>query len=145
MALSVVIRPAEEKDRETLAALENECFPDPSWKADDFFVYDCLVAEVDGAAVGFIVSRQTFAGSQDAPPEREILNLAVSPGFRRVGVATLLLQRERERGGNVFLEVRESNAAARNLYQKFGFKKVSRRNAYYQNPDESGIVMQMKW
>jgi ribosomal-protein-alanine N-acetyltransferase len=145
MALSVLVRPAEEKDRETLTALENECFPDPSWKANDFFVYDCLVAEVDGTAVGFIVSHQTFAGSADAPPEREILNLAVSAAFRRMGVATLLLQHERERGGDVFLEVRESNAAARTLYQKFGFKKISRRNAYYQNPEESGIVMKLKW
>jgi len=145
MALSVFVRQAEQKDLETLAALENESFSDPSWKAADFLVYDCLVAEVDGTAVGFVVSRQTFAGSAEAPPEREILNLAVSPAFRRMGVATLLLQRERERGGDVFLEVRESNAAARNLYQKFGFKKISRRNAYYQNPEESGIVMQLKW
>lgn len=145
MALSVLIRAADEKDRQTLAALENECFPDPSWKADDFFVYDCLVAEVDGTAVAFIVSRQTFAGTPEAPPEREILNLAVSTACRRMGIATLLLQRERERGGALFLEVRESNQAARNLYQKFGFKKISRRNAYYQNPEESGIVMQMKW
>jgi len=145
MALSVLIRPAEDKDRETLAAIENECFPDPSWKAEDFLVYDCLVAEVDGTIAAFIVSRQTFAGSADAPPEREILNLAVSTGFRRMGIARLLLQRERERGADLFLEVRESNAAARTLYQKFGFEKISRRNAYYQNPEESGIVMKLKW
>jgi ribosomal-protein-alanine N-acetyltransferase len=145
MALSILIRPAEQKDCESLAALENECFPDPSWKSNDFLVYDCLVAEVEGTLAGFVVSRQTFAGSLDALPEREILNLAVTARFRRMGIATLLLKHERERGGDLFLEVRESNAAARILYQKFGFEKISRRNAYYQNPEESGIVMQLKW
>ena len=42
---------------------------------------------------------------------------------------------------NVFLEVRESNAAARSLYQKAGFVQVGIRFGYYSHPVESGIVM----
>ncbi|MGZ7144902.1 GNAT family N-acetyltransferase, partial [Streptococcus pyogenes] len=41
----------------------------------------------------------------------------------------------------VFLEVRESNKAARGLYEKFGFKKVGLRKKYYQNPVEDAVLM----
>jgi ribosomal-protein-alanine N-acetyltransferase len=139
MALTFTLRPACAADAPALEEIETESFPDASWKANDFLRYECWVAEHEGVIAGFLVSRAT------APPEREILNLAVAPRFRRSGAATLLLQQELKSAANLFLEVRESNQAARNLYKKLGFQEIARRKAYYRNPLESAIVMQLKW
>jgi len=45
--------------------------------------------------------------------------------------------------GQWFLEVRESNIAALNLYKACGFQEAGRRNSYYHDPTESGIVMKL--
>jgi ribosomal-protein-alanine N-acetyltransferase len=144
MALTCQLRPAATADAPALAEIELEAFPDPSWTAEDFLLYNCTVAEVNGQVAGFLVSRETFAGDKDAPPEREIVNLAVRTGFRRQGLAKQLIQHEMRRAASIFLEVRESNAAAIQLYKNAGFKEVSRRRDYYDNPVESAIVMSVK-
>ena len=43
----------------------------------------------------------------------------------------------------VFLEVRESNGAARALYAALGFTELARRKAYYSNPREDAVVMRL--
>jgi [ribosomal protein S18]-alanine N-acetyltransferase len=40
----------------------------------------------------------------------------------------------------VFLEVRQSNAAARRFYEKNGFQQSGRRKSYYANPSEDAIL-----
>jgi ribosomal protein S18 acetylase RimI-like enzyme len=68
----------------------------------------------------------------------------VHPEFRRLGVATELLRAEIARWpGAHFLEVRESNIAARSLYEGLGFQAVGTRPGYYDNPPETGIVMRI--
>ena len=77
-----------------------------------------------------------------ADDEREILNLAVAPEFRRKGVARALFEHAmRNFSGDVFLEVRESNGLAIELYKSLGFKELSRRAGYYDAPPETAIVM----
>lgn len=148
MALAVTLRPATAPDGEALEAIERQCFPDPSWVASDFFKFDCVLAEVEPegkkAIAGFLVSRETFAGTSDTPPEREILNIAVGVEFRRLGIGSMLLEHEAARGTTVFLEVREKNQPALYLYRKIGFTEVSRRLEYYDSPVESAIVMRLK-
>ena len=113
--------------------------------ADTFLRYDCTVAEVGWPnSRSFLVSREIFAGIDTAPPEREILNLAVAPAFRRAGLATLMLQFEFRNSAIYLLEVRESNSAARALYQRLGFTEISRRRDYYDNPAETAIVMRLE-
>jgi ribosomal protein S18 acetylase RimI-like enzyme len=150
MALNFRLRPATSADILALAAIELESFPDPSWTAPDFLRYDCIVAEAETSPkqfslAGFLVSRLNFDGTSQTPPEREILNLAVTARFRRCGVASCLLANELKREAEVFLEVRVSNAAAIHLYKNAGFTEVARRSDYYDNPSESAIVMRMKW
>lgn len=71
-----------------------------------------------------------------AADETEILTLAVLPGKRRLGLASMLLvaasSSAGERGARtVFLEVAEDNAAAKALYRAAGFQIVGRRPGYY--------------
>ena len=138
------IRPARRSDLPGLMEIERNSFSYAHWPPEGFLHYDCIVAEIEQKIVGFLVSRQTFPGNAQAPPEREILNLAVAPDFRRMGIATRLLRHELARGGVHFLEVRESNRPAQALYRKIGFIPVGRRPGYYQNPPETAIVMRMK-
>jgi ribosomal-protein-alanine N-acetyltransferase len=142
VALTAAIRPAVEPDLPDLDEIERESFAD-HWTAKNFLEYSCVVAEIGGKIVGFLVSREIFPGGRDAPPEREILNLAVGTRFRRQGIAGLLLSYELSRRAIFYLEVRESNTAARALYGKFGFREINRRTGYYRHPPETAIVMKM--
>jgi [ribosomal protein S18]-alanine N-acetyltransferase len=98
--------------------------------------HNFFVAEDAGSIAGFLVWRPT------APDEIEILNLAVVPRFRRQGVAKALLLVLPK--AEIFLEVRESNSAARGLYCAVGFREVGLRPGYYQNPVEGAIVMRLQ-
>lgn len=142
--MNVVIRPAIPGDAPTLLEIERMSFSDDRWQEKDFLENDCLVADVDGCVKGFLVSRQTFPGDATHLPEREILNLAVSKDIQRKGIATHLLRSELARKATFFLEVRESNLSAQSLYRKFGFVEIARRKDYYNCPNETAIVMQMK-
>lgn len=143
--MNLLIRRATRADLPALLAIEQECFPHSSWKAEDLIASECLAAAIEGQLAGFLVSKQVFAGNAEALPEREILNLAVRPCFRRLGIASALLRQELSRKAIFFLEVRESNVAAQTLYNRFGFGEVARRPEYYHSPVESAIVMRMKW
>ncbi len=143
--MTLVLRPATRADVPVLLEIERESFSHPHWNAGDFVEDECQVAEVENAIAGFLVSKQVFAGDANSPPEREILNLAVRVRYRRLGIASALLTQELARKTNCFLEVRESNVAAQTLYRRFGFLEIARRDAYYQAPVETAIVMRMKW
>jgi ribosomal-protein-alanine N-acetyltransferase len=102
-----------------------------------------LVIEQNGTVVGFIVGQQ-------ADQEWEIENIAVTGSARRCGLGTRLLGEflnlVRDRGGKtVFLEVRESNLAARALYEKWAFTEAGRRKTYYQDPPEDALVLELNF
>jgi ribosomal-protein-alanine N-acetyltransferase len=55
-----------------------------------------------------------------------------------------LLSAARETNSDsVFLEVRESNVAARSLYEKAGFEQEGRRKSYYTNPMEDAVLYRL--
>ncbi len=139
-----LIRPALPGDVDSILIIEDQCFATPNWAAQAFAQYPTIVAEANGQVVGLVVTRQTYAGDETSPLEIEILNLAVAPDFRRLGIASLLLEGLLANSASFFLEVRESNAAAQALYRKFGFVVIGRRPDYYENPMESALVMNMK-
>ena len=97
-----------------------------------------LIAEKDHSVEGFLVARRLG-------PEWELENIAVANSYRRRGVGTILLQELLEMAYKsgaqaVYLEVRESNTAARGLYSKLGFAEVGRRKVYYQRPEEDALA-----
>ena len=81
-----------------------------------------------------------------AADEGEVANLAVTPRLRQRGFGLALLDsvlaEAAERGTtSLFLEVRESNAAARKLYASRNFEEVGRRKRYYRSPEEDALIL----
>jgi ribosomal protein S18 acetylase RimI-like enzyme len=132
------IRDAKASDLDQIRAIQSTAPEASQWQPSDYLTFDCQVALIEGEVTGFIVSRRVAEG------EREILNVAVHPDFRRLGIASSLIQGEiADRRAAHFLEVRESNASARRLYERLGFEIVGARPGYYENPNEPGIVMRI--
>jgi ribosomal-protein-alanine N-acetyltransferase len=130
------IRRGESSDLGEVAAIQEASPGAASWSVSDYPQYDFRVAVRGGRVAGFLVSRAV------ADDEREILNLAVAPEFRRQGVGRDLLGNLlAEAPGVVVLEVRESNRDARSIYKSMGFKEIGSRPGYYENPLEPAIVM----
>jgi ribosomal-protein-alanine N-acetyltransferase len=93
----------------------------------------------DGQLQAFLVARLSAA-------ECELENLVVAAQYRRRGLASqlihVLIASAREHNlERILLEVRESNQAARALYEKLGFQVNGRRKAYYSQPPEDAIVL----
>jgi ribosomal-protein-alanine N-acetyltransferase len=137
------VRAAKPADIPALLALDRAAPTAAHWTDTD---YQLLFAEAgrvalvieDGSIQGFIVGR-------GLGPEWELENIVVASSARRRGLGTRLvhelLDLARNRGAQaVFLEVRESNQAARTLYSKSGFSEIGRRRSYYRNPDEDALL-----
>ena len=78
--------------------------------------------------------------------EMHIMNLTVAPEGRGRGLGGFLLRLAKDlatrRGAReAFLEVRESNVAARALYRSAGFSEVGRRPGYYTRPREDALLL----
>lgn len=100
------------------------------------------VAELDGRIVGMIVAWLLV-------DEAHIATIATHPEFRRKGIASRLLiyalEYMRSEGARTsVLEVRESNAAAQEMYRKFGFEESGRRPRYYKDNGEDAILMTLE-
>ena len=132
----ISIRPAIESDVDEIWRIQSACLQSARWNVADYMSHRCLVAMVEERVAGFAVARNT------APDELEILNIAVDPPFRRRGIGRSLMQSlQANHTGSTFLEVRESNFAARKLYHSLGFEAVAVRRDYYNASGESAIVM----
>lgn len=130
---------------EDIMVLENECFSVP-WSKNAFIeeitrnmfaVY--FSAMVDDKVVG-------YAGMWKIINEGHITNIAVAPGYRRMGIASSLLCRLMETSISsgitaMTLEVRESNIAALALYKKHGFEIKGKRTKYYSDNGENAMIM----
>ena len=102
----------------------------------------CWVAECGGVIVGVVVAWLLV-------DEVHIATIATHPDFRRQGIAQALLAHvlksgADEGGVSSFLEVRESNSAARALYRKFGYEHTGRRQRYYKDNGEDAILMTLE-
>ena len=138
------IRRTVPDDVPMIAALEAEIFPDP-WSERDIFSYVCMTGGMcytalsEGKVIAYIIGRLIA-------PEGEIYRIATKPSHRRRGIAYRLLdfaaKTERGHGLEVlFLEVREGNVPARNLYRSYGFREMGERKNYYKDPVENAVIM----
>ena len=81
--------------------------------------------------------------------ELHIGTIATHPEYRRRGIGlkllTHVLKECKEKGTNViFLEVREFNYAAQNLYKKIGFEQTGLRKKYYADTGEDAFLMTLE-
>jgi ribosomal-protein-alanine acetyltransferase len=141
----VNIRPAIASDIAAILALDRACVTAAHWSEDEYFRAIAprgegperlvlVVESPDVGVAGFLVARHVS-------PEWELENVVVASSVRRNGIGKMLLAAliaaALERNSEaVFLEVRESNEAARRLYEKLGFRQTGRRPGYYVHPSD---------
>jgi len=138
------IRQMTEEDVAAVAVLEEENFSRP-WSFDAFSKtlsdenYIVIIAKDRDALLGYCVLLCTGE-------EADITNVCTAPAARGKGVATEMLTALMEEGKTrgvteFFLEVRESNIPAKNLYTKLGFEEIGLRKNYYEEPKEHAVLM----
>lgn len=142
-SINIVVRKMAENDIDKVASIEQECFSMP-WSNqafhDEFENEDALtfVAFCNSDIAGFINGRLVL-------DEMYINNVAVTLKMRKHGIAKALLNflenSVKDKVRFITLEVRQSNIAARTLYQKNGYESVGTRRNFYQEPIEDAILM----
>jgi [ribosomal protein S18]-alanine N-acetyltransferase len=146
---TVVLRRAAVSDLAAVSAIERASFSDPwtqsafaSLVSSDAHFTVAATPSPGGSVLGYVVA--WFAGGQG-----DVANIAVAPEARGRGVGARLLDdalRAAAAAGarELYLEVRESNAAARALYASRGFEEVGRRRNYYRRPAEDALVLRVR-
>lgn len=119
-----------------------------SWSRDSYLkelnnkLATYIVAEVDNKVVGFI-------GTWIIVDESNITNVAVHPDFRKMKIASKLIEslisfcKDQNCTAHT-LEVRASNIPAINLYKKFNFVESGVRRGYYSDNNEDAILMWLR-
>ena len=137
---------ASPSEIDAILAIEEASFTNP-WTREMY------LAELQNEGVSFFYlardpERRTigFCSVWRVLDELHINNLAVLPAYRRAGIGSALLTHVLDEGARMgarraTLEVRRSNEAARQLYERFGFSVVGVRQGYYSNPVEDALVL----
>lgn len=126
--------------------LSKECFSIP-------WTLDSINNELNNQLAKYIIAQDLsteevvgFVGVWIIAGEGDITNIAVSPKYRKKGIASELLINlfdlcKTFNCEDITLEVRASNIAAQNLYKKFNFKEEGLRKGYYSDNGEDAIIM----
>jgi ribosomal-protein-alanine N-acetyltransferase len=145
---ALLIRRAVPDDLAAIARIERASFSDP-WSEDSLATaldrMVVLVASAEGSGDG-AVGLAGYVVALVVAPDAEVADLAVAPEARRQGVGRALLARAIDVLADlhvraVHLEVRESNRAARSLYESAGFRPAGRRRGYYRQPVEDALLL----
>ncbi len=131
-----------------IAALEKVCFSDP-WSENS------VASELDNPLSLWLAATQGekvlgYVGSQSVLGEADMMNLAVDPAARRLGlgraiVEALVAELRDNEVHSLTLEVRASNLPAQRLYESLGFLQVGRRPNYYLEPKEDALILRKEW
>lgn len=129
----VKIRKATMGDFEAISALEKVAFGEETEeslkRALTSRTFSYFVAIKDDEIVGYSALNELFK-------EAEILTIMVSPDYRKLGLGKMLLEKmlacaKHNGAEKIFLEVDEHNTPAINLYTKYGFTLLMKRENYY--------------
>lgn len=133
---------------DAIAEIEKMCFSDP-WSANS------IASELNNRLSLWFVALEEervvgYVGSQTVLGAADMMNLAVHPNYRRLGVGrglvnALVTALSQNGAFCLLLEVRESNLPAIKLYEELGFMVVGRRPGYYRNPKEAALIMRKEW
>ena len=144
----MILRAATASDLPTLKAIEQESAGAAHWS---FAQYEALIQPNSSGVLLVACEGEDMVGflaGQAVGVEWEVENVVVESSARRRGTATALMQEflnlaRRRSASTVFLEVRESNAAARQFYERMQFAQVGRRTGYYRDPPEDAIIYRL--
>ena len=144
--LAIKIRPMQKSDVDSVMAIEEQAYGEHHWSRDSFYGelsndlahYYCALDETENIL--------GYAGTWQILDEAHITTIAIAPEHRRKKIGEALLIRAVEDFYKneikyVTLEVRVSNIAAINLYEKYGLKSLGTRKGYYQNNNEDALIM----
>jgi [ribosomal protein S18]-alanine N-acetyltransferase len=143
------IRRATPVDIPALLTLEKDAATAAHWSLEQ---YEAALSGAAPSRLVVVVEEETglrgFLVGSTVGEEWEIENIVVAETARRRGLGSHLLgeflDSARSQGAQaVFLEVRESNLAARRLYEKWAFAETGRRKRYYREPEEDAIVYRL--
>lgn len=139
-----VVRRMKLEDCEQVAQIEAESFSMP-WSLQAFQHtlerenYRYFVAEQNGEILG-------YCGFIFVLEEAEIPNVCVKASARKQGIGKQMLNFLEEEAKKLgitilYLEVRQSNQMARNLYTLLGFEEDGIRRDFYELPKENAVLM----
>ena len=126
-----------------VANIEKSCFSEP-WSEKS------LEMLTTNTGVGFVAvcdgEVAAYGGMICVLDEGQITNIATLPRYRRQGlgkmIVTALCAHAYDNGlAHIFLEVRESNVHAIDLYSKCGFNVIGHRKNFYHEPIEDALLM----
>ncbi len=128
-----------------VAAIEALCFSEP-W-SEQAYLDAC-----DRPDYCYIVAADEeehilgMCGLIIGPFEAEVMNVAVHPDYRGLGIAGRLMEALLEEGSRrgvqeYTLEVRAGNQAAIHLYERNGFVGEGVRPDFYRKPTEDALIM----
>lgn len=144
--VEIKIRQMEPSDVDDVVNIEADVYGEHHWSKDSF--YNELTNNVARYYSVFDSNNQlvAYAGTWEIIDEAHITNIAVKKEFqgKKIGEALLthiLKQCYSSMIKYLTLEVRVSNRAAINLYEKYGFQSLGLRKGYYQNNNEDAIIM----
>lgn len=132
------------RDMPEVLQAENDSF-DYSWTEDDFLrclrQRNCIgmVAEVDDRVVGFMIYELHKS-------KLHVLNFAVAPEWRRIGVGTQMVTKligklSSHRRTKITLAIRETNLAAQLFFRNQSFKATKVLRSYYEDSGEDAYLM----
>jgi len=144
---AIDIRDMRPEDVPDVASIERSSFSTP-WSENSFYseIYGrysvARVAVLRGRIIGYSIARLIL-------DEGHLLDLAVNSELRRRGIARLLLEDvicglKMNRCRAFYLEVRASNIAARQFYEKLNFTVIGTRKNYYINPVEDACILMLE-
>ena len=138
--MQTTIYRATADDLEHLQCIDSDCFEGEVWNSNQWQQmlqrpkrYPVWLIAVDQQIVGYAIFSQVL-------DEAELLRIGVLSSERGKGLARKLLSAAQSELAaadieNLYLEVRESNLSAQNLYRQLGWQQTGTRRAYYPTPD----------
>lgn len=146
--IRVHIRWMVRRDLQEVLQIERESFEFP-WSEDDFLGIlrqrNCIgmVAEYNATIVGFIVYELSKNKIQ-------LINLAVDPRYRRLGVGTQLAAKligklNYQSRNRITFEIRETNLGAQLFFRSIGFRVTQILKNFYDEMNEDAYLMQYRY
>lgn len=148
------VREFRPEDLESVIMINKVCLPE-NYSPDFFMEHHWenprifLVAQVGDKIVGYNMCRIEFGISnirRDFAKKGHVISIAVLEGYRGIGIGRKLMEEGmknvRESGASeIYLEVRQSNLPAIQLYRKLGFRAVRILEGYYRDGENAYLMV----